>query len=185
MNIHHLHPETGEYLGTSPARLNPRETQRAGYPVYLIPAHATTCALPEAIEGMARVWNGSEWTQAEDHRGVAMYRKADGRQSSMVALGPIPDGYTLETPPAGMIRPKFDGETWIEQAVVFQGSEVASKVDVDRITRKRIIDLGEEKAKTEKLLAGSNPCPIWDEFVAQRAVLLQEGDDFIAAHELT
>jgi hypothetical protein len=180
MNIFHYNRETGEYVSMGEARPDPMVPGE-----FLIPAHATTIAPPEPIDGMARVFTGSEWTQVEDHRGTPIYSKTDGHLNSMVALGPIPADYTLEAPPVGMIRPKYEGETWIEQALVFQGREVASKAHVDAITRQRIIDLGEEKAKTEKLLAGSNPCPIWDEFVAQRAVLLQEGDDFIAAHELT
>jgi len=180
MNIHHYSPETGEYLTTSPARPNPMEPGE-----FLIPAHTTAIEPPAAIEGMARVFTGAEWTLVEDHRGTPIFGKADGQQTSMVAPGPIPDDYTLAAPPVGLMRPRFENGSWIETAIVFQGREVASKADVDRITRQRIIDLGEEKAKTEKILAGSGPCQFWDDFIAQRVVILQEGDDFIVAHDLT
>lgn len=185
MDLHHYDRETGEYTGSSAAQLDVRETRAAGHPVYLSIPHATTIAPPEAVDGMARIFDGERWGLVDDHRGVPMYSKVDGHSNSMVALGPIPEDYTSEAPPAGMIRPMYEGGTWIEQAIVFQGREVASKADVDAITRLRIIDLGEEKAKTEKLLAGSDPCPLWDAFIAQRAILLQEGDAFVAANDLT
>ena len=56
---------------------------------------------------------------------------------------------------------------------------------MDAITRQRIIEIGfEEKAKSEKLIAGDNPCPIWDAFVQQRSALLSEGDAFISENNL-
>jgi hypothetical protein len=67
----------------------------------------------------------------------------------------------------------------------FGGQKVRIKADVDRITAQRITDLGEQKAQTEKLLAGTEACPIWDDFIAARAVILKEGDDFIAANKLS
>jgi hypothetical protein len=66
----------------------------------------------------------------------------------------------------------------------FGGQRVRTKADVDRITAQRIADLGEDKAKTEKLLAGIDDCPVWDEFIAARAAILQEGENFIAASKL-
>ena len=63
--------------------------------------------------------------------------------------------------------------------------KVRTKADVDRITAQQIVALGEAKAKTAKLQAGSNDCPVWDTFVAARAVILQKGNDFISANKLT
>ncbi len=185
MQIFHFDRETGEYAGASDAALDPLETKLQGRNIFLFPAHSTTVLPPDLEEGMARVFNGSEWLQVEDHRGVPMYSKVDGHQNSMIALGPIPEDYTLDAPLPGLIRPRLEDGDWTETAIVFQGREVASKADVDRITRQRIADIGEEKAKTEKILAGSGPCQIWDDFISQRAVILQEGDAFILAHDLT
>ena len=179
MNIYHYHKTTGEYMRTAEAKPDPRESRIQGHEVYLIPACATSVAPPQAEQGMARVFDGAAWNLVEDHRGKTVYATADGQQSIIRDLGTIPDGYTLEVPPAGMVQPQYvDGE-WIETAIVFQGIAVKSKDDVDAITRRRINDLGEEKAKTLKLQAGAGECPLWDEFIAQRAVILMEGEDCI------
>ncbi len=179
MNIYHYHHETGEYLKTTEAKLDPRESKIQDQEVYLIPACATSVAPPQAEEGMARVFDGAAWNLVEDHRGESLYAVSDGQITTITELGTIPDGHTLEVPPAGMVQPQYvDGE-WIETAIVFQGIAVLSKDDVDVITRQRIIALGEEKAKTEKLLAGDGECTIWDDFIAQRAIILQEGEDCI------
>ncbi|MEN6332247.1 MAG: hypothetical protein ABFD57_09690 [Smithella sp.] len=85
---------------------------------------------------------------------------------------------------SGKIKPFWNGTDFIETALVFQGIEVNSKADVDNITRQRIVALGEEKAKTEKLIAGSGECPIWDAFILARASICQDGDVFIAANNL-
>lgn len=180
MNIYHYHPETGEYMRTAEARLDPRESHIQGHEVYMIPSFATSVVPPDEEEGMARVFNVEEWSQVEDHRGEILYNATNGQSMTVSELGEIPDGYTSEAPSEGMLKPQYvDGE-WVETAIVFQGVAVSSKDEVDAITRQRIIDLGEEKAKTEKIIAGDGECTIWDDFLAQRAVILQEGDDCIS-----
>lgn len=184
MNIYHYQPETGEYMRTVQARIDPRESRIQGHDVYLIPACATSVAPPQAEEGMAQVFDleSQSWSQVEDHRGKTLYNTSDGQSMTMSELGEVPDGYTLEAPSEDMLQPQYvDGE-WIETAIVFQGVAVSSKADVDAITRQRIVDLGEEKAKTEKIIAGVGECPLWDEFIAQRAIILQEGEDCISAN---
>ena len=56
MDIYHYSPDTGEYTGTSVARIDPLDTSR-----HLIPASATTIAPPDPVLGFARVFNGTEW----------------------------------------------------------------------------------------------------------------------------
>jgi hypothetical protein len=74
-------------------------------------------------------------------------------------LGALDADLVATEPASGLFQPKWDGSQWVETALVYRGVVVASKADVDRITRQRIVDLGEEKAKTEKILAGSDTCP--------------------------
>lgn len=69
--------------------------------------------------------------------------------------------------------------------LTYQGTEVRSKADVDAITKQRIVDLGEEKAKTEKLIAGTGECILWDAFVTSRATIIADGDAFVTANNLT
>jgi len=66
----------------------------------------------------------------------------------------------------------------------FLGQKVFTKADVDKITSERIAALGEDRAKTEKLLAGTKACAIWDDFITARTAILKEGDKFITANKL-
>lgn len=80
---------------------------------------------------------------------------------------------------------RWNGKNWIETTFLFEGIPVKQKADVDAITAQAIANLGEQKAKTEKLLAGSGECPIWDDFIRTRAVILKQGTDFIVTNKLT
>ena len=57
MQLYHAHPRTGEYVGTSVARPDPRSPDR-----FLVPAHAYTDAPPSAPAGMVPVWEDGAWT---------------------------------------------------------------------------------------------------------------------------
>jgi len=187
MNIYHYHPDTYEYLCTSGARIDPLETAKTRETVYMIPAHATTDQPPQTgANQAARRINNDAWEVVDDYRGQEYWDKDTGEKITITALGvTIPDGYPTQAPPSGIYDPKWDGRAaWVETAIVFRETKVMTKADVDRITTQRIADLGEEKAKTEKLLAGSNACPIWDTFIAARVAILQEGDEFIIANSL-
>jgi len=185
MNIYRYHPDTYEYLGTSGARIDPLETAKRGEEVYLIPANATPDQPPQAGANQAARRISSAWELVDDYRGQEYWHKDTGEKITITDLGvTIPDEYPLQAPPAGMYDPIWDGQAWVETAIVFQGIKVQNKADVDQITRQRIADLGEEKAKTEKLLAGSETCPIWDAFIAARSPVLLEGDNFIIAKSL-
>jgi len=93
MDIHHFHPETGEYIGRSVAPLDPLETARAGQPVFLLPANATATPPPDCPEGQALVWNGQDWSPSEDHRGRTLYATATGLPVTIADLGaPCPWG---------------------------------------------------------------------------------------------
>jgi hypothetical protein len=84
-----------------------------------------------------------------------------------------------------MLSPRFKGKKWVKTALLYQEVVVQTKADVDKITAQRIADLGEDKAKTGKLLAGTSACQIWDDFISARAAILKEGDDFIATNNLS
>jgi len=186
MNIYHYHPDTFEYLGASEAKIDPLETAKAGGQVYLIPANATTDQPPEAGTNQRARRNGDAWELVDDYRGQEYWDKDTAEKITITELGiTIPNDCPKQAPPAGMFNPVWNGSAWVESAVVFQNTKVTTKSDVDRITRQRISNLGEEKAKTEKLLAGTGACTIWDAFIAARAVILQEGDEFIVANSLS
>jgi hypothetical protein len=96
MQIRDYDRMTGEYLQTRQARLDPLETQLAGEPRYLIPAHATTEAPPEPGEYQAAVFRDSSWALLEDHRGRAYYAP-NGERFVINALGvTLPEGAVWE-----------------------------------------------------------------------------------------
>lgn len=108
-----------------------------------------------------------------------------GLPFSWGADGDIQFGAGLSQAQIDAVNAVYAAHDPLKTVLTYLGIEVSTKADVDAITRQRIIDLGEEKAKTEKIIAGSGECPIWDTFVIARAAIIQEGDAFIAANNLT
>lgn len=53
---------------------------------------------PETWPPIVPVWDGAAWQLIEDHRGLVVYRKTDGAEHTIDALGPIPDEYTTTAP---------------------------------------------------------------------------------------
>lgn len=54
--IHHYHPDTGAYVGSSEADRDPLDADN-----FLLPAHATTAEPPQPGLGFFAAWNGSAW----------------------------------------------------------------------------------------------------------------------------
>ncbi|NVO13915.1 MAG: hypothetical protein HXX10_07750 [Rhodoplanes sp.] len=71
---HSFDPVTGEYRGSTPADLDSVSCQQLRALVFHEPAHSTRTAPPAAVNGSARVWGGSAWTQVADHRGETWYQ---------------------------------------------------------------------------------------------------------------
>lgn len=88
-------------------------------------------------------------------------------------------------PPKAFRKPAWINGEWIERSILYKGKYVQTKSQVDRITSKLIAELGEEKVKSLKLIAGSEQCPEWDTFVSEREKLIKEGNDFIEKNNLT
>lgn len=95
--------KTKEYLSEYDCQPSPLEPGK-----YLIPGNATTTAPPEGKDGYVLVWNGSAWTQVEDHRqkrdtggviiessGTPYWLEGDTWDTParyMTEIGPLPDG---------------------------------------------------------------------------------------------
>jgi len=184
MKIYHYSQETGEFFRASDARQDPLETKKAGKPVYLLPAHATFDAPPTPGAKQAAAYRDGAWSLVDDYRGESYWHQATGREVVIRDLGPVDYNLVANHPPSGMHQPRWNGSQWIETALAYNGVAVASKADVDRVTRQRISGLGEERAKTEKLLAGAEKCASWDAFIAARAVILQEAEAFVEKNKL-
>ncbi|EGJ51834.1 tail fiber assembly protein [Desulfocurvibacter africanus] len=114
MQIYHYHPETHEYLSSTPADLDPLETELAGEPRYLVPAQATEQTPPEVPAGHAACWTGQGWELVEDHRGELYWLPEDDWQHEgrgMETLGALPAGAT-------MIRPEMPEDMRLERLAV-------------------------------------------------------------------
>lgn len=92
---------THEFLEPVPCFPDPVRSRIEGREVYLLPANATFTVPPAKRTGYIAVWNGSEWIETEDHRGVQFWQKGAPYNSSpmeMKELGPLPDGASLTRP---------------------------------------------------------------------------------------
>jgi hypothetical protein len=112
MKIYNCHWQTGEYIGSQDAPLDPLESLNQGKEVYLMPAHSTVVAPPDAAEGNARIFKNGAWTQIEDHRGTRIYKTSDASEMIIAEVGAIPEGFTLLAP---CEFPVWDGTQWTSQ----------------------------------------------------------------------
>ena len=98
-NLYHYHKNTGEFLGSTTARLDPLETIKQGKNIYLIPGNATDQIPPEAQANEKAIYQDNKWLLISDFRG-AIYYKANGTKITINSLGQIvPQGALLEPPP--------------------------------------------------------------------------------------
>lgn len=79
--LYHFHPESGEFIGTSIARLDPREQKP------IVPAFATTTAPPSVAENEVAVFETVDWSVYPDFRGQTFYRKADRAAVEVKEIG--------------------------------------------------------------------------------------------------
>lgn len=92
---------THEFLEPVPCFPDPVRSRKEGSEVYLLPANATFTEPPAKRTGYTAVWNGSGWTEVEDHRGSQYWPKGATSNSApmeMKELGPLPDGASLTRP---------------------------------------------------------------------------------------
>ena len=115
MIAYNFDPITHEYTGRETAPENPK---RPGE--YLIPAHSTLTEPPELREGYARVWTGTVWTYAEDHRGETVWHDHETSRE-ITALGPIPEGWTAERPEEPLTKEKLSELIYAEKCKIAYG----------------------------------------------------------------
>ena len=186
--VYNYDKETKEYLVESDADLDPAESELQGEDVYLLPAHATFIEPPIAIDGKIAVFKAGKWSMRSDNRGTTYY-KSDGTATTITKVGKrIPEDCILNGPPEDLQIPNWNGTHWIEGGLVFHGRLIKAKKNgkgrIKQIVKQAIYDLGEDKAKTLKLIAGDGPCPEWDEFLAGRQELIDAEEQYIIDNEL-
>jgi hypothetical protein len=110
MQIYQYHPVTREYLGTKPARLDPKEAE-LGNTRYLIPSNAVTEAPPETRQNEVAVRENNRWTVKSNYRGTTAYT-TDGSLYEITEIGEVPEITT--PPPANFKKPVWNGSSWSE-----------------------------------------------------------------------
>jgi len=199
MKYYSLDPYTNEYTGHNDvAQIDPKESELQGEDVYLCPANASLVQPPQTGANEIAVWDydADEWTVEIDFRGQKYWNR-QAEEMEITEIGEaVPTGpdYTLEPPPEypDMVEPKLLYNEWTEGAIVFYNElgdpkPVTTKAKVDEFTGRkiRVAGCGEEKAKTLKMLAGEDPCPEFDEWLALRNDLVDEGNQFIIDNDLS
>ena len=104
--VYNYNPDTGEYLGPETAYESPMEPG-----VYLIPAHATTIAPPEADAGHVAVFADGAWTLVEDHRGEVWYDTATQERHDIKALDEAISNTWTQSEPTNR-EAVWNGEAW-------------------------------------------------------------------------
>ena len=125
MIAYNFDPVTHEYTGRETAPENPK---RPGE--YLIPANSTLTEPPAIREGYARVWTGTVWTYAEDHRGETVWRDHD-TSMEIRELGPIPEGWTIERPEEKVTRAWITETVYREKARKAYGGITVNRSGID------------------------------------------------------
>ena len=111
MIIYHYDRITKEFLGSSEARLDPKETEIQGKEVYLIPTYTTIIEpLTLDIDEVA-VFESDNWVAKEDHRGKTVFDIATAEDMVINQIGPMPDGFTLEIPMDSFAL--WNGTAWV------------------------------------------------------------------------
>jgi hypothetical protein len=91
-NIHNFDAETGAFLSTIKARLDPLDRKP------MVPANATLIAPPEAGANEVAVWAEGAWAIKPDQRGTE-YWLADGSHYTITAIGEEPPEDALDAAP--------------------------------------------------------------------------------------
>ncbi|MFI9653962.1 hypothetical protein ABGV17_04420 [Guyparkeria sp. GHLCS8-2] len=97
MDIFHLHPQTGEFVGQGKADPDPLNDGE-----FLIPANAVPTAPPTAGHNEAAVYSKGQWSLVPDYRGTE-YWLADGSHHEISELGIEMPADALDSPPPKQI----------------------------------------------------------------------------------
>lgn len=118
MKIQNYHPDTKEFLNESDAAIDPLESKVRGEDIFMLPANATTKALPtDPALPAGHVWvhtpnDPAEWVATVDHRGKTVYNTTTGLESVVDYLGDLQAGFSFDEP---VIPPSIQEVEWQAQ----------------------------------------------------------------------
>ena len=107
--IYNYEPISNEFISASQPFIDERATEKAGAPVYLIPANATNIIPPKSREGYAVCFDEGNkvWNFIEDHRGQICYKKENLEEVTIQHIGPLPNDVLTELP-----QPENEYQIW-------------------------------------------------------------------------
>ncbi|GAB5098714.1 tail fiber assembly protein [Caballeronia sp. HLA56] len=149
MLIHHYHPESGAYVHSTQADVDPRNDGR-----WLIPASATADAPPERTPTTWPFHTMGAWRLLPDFRGRICYRIESGEPVEITVAGKSPEVLGLTDQP----RPSpahiwLDGKWDIDPALARQRLRDAAMNEYDtRMARARSMNAGRADAYAAGLL---------------------------------
>lgn len=117
-----VHRGTGEFLSIAQADPSPLETG-----VWLFPAYSYKLEPPELGAGTAALINrdSNGWEIVPDHRGATVYTTDTGEPRQWLALGDLPEGYTLKAPSTEFDT--WEGEQWVpDEAAIAEAARVVA-----------------------------------------------------------
>lgn len=78
---------------------------------FTLPEGCTFVAPPEDKPTFVTRWNGTEWIYLKDLRGQLAWNTETRESTTILEVGPVPDGYTLKMP--GQFD-EWDGSAWVK-----------------------------------------------------------------------
>ncbi|MBI4804472.1 MAG: hypothetical protein HY795_04470 [Desulfovibrio sp.] len=162
----YIYDEQGAHLGEVEARLSPARPQNLdGSPNYLYPANSTELPPPLVGTGQVPMFDGEAWRVEEDHRGQIAFNTATLQPVWIQNVGPVPEGYTLITPPS--LLHVWDGSAWQPNMDAIRSSAEAT-IDAQAdallapymtLTPGRAMTYMAKEAQATAFLAATNPNP--------------------------
>ncbi|SAK23309.1 tail assembly chaperone gp38 [Burkholderia multivorans] len=90
MLIHQYDAETGQYISSHLADVDPKNPDR-----WLVPAFSTLDPLPERSPRTWPFYRNGAWKLLPDHRGQVLYRQDTGEPAEILAAGTTPEAQGL------------------------------------------------------------------------------------------
>lgn len=169
MKIYNYHPDTHEYLSSAHADVDPLDPDN-----HLIPAHATSVAVPIIKNGEAAIFSEATqtWSVVPDFRGQTLYDQTTGDAVVIEDLGAFENLVAVKPQP-----------TQAQLAAQLAANKIAALASVDQFHAETVQQLAGNPTQVEKdtwamKLATANA-------VAANAPVSGEGNAFMTAAGMT
>ena len=150
MLIHQYDAETGQYISSRLADLDPLNADR-----WLVPAFSTVEELPARLPLTWPFYRDGAWALLPDYRGRILYRQATGEPAEILVAGTTPAEHGLTEAPRPSDDYTFRDGAWaIDPAIVAQRVRAAAMAEFDvRMSHARATNAGKADAYAAGLLS--------------------------------